>query len=247
MSFLALCAVLSGCVMQPSLIPDASNGMMSGGWNAALGTNDLVRAMVNIEVEKSKSYHTTQATLLLKKPSYLRLEILSVMGISGLCVIAAPEKMIVYLPSKNEFYSGRPSRQNISKFIPLPLDAADIVPMLTGSIPGLTDDSVEKRLYQENDPWRLDMTWRSGVSQTAWLKLNRLIRLTRSGDGPQEWLNAEYFYENERESLPSKIVFTMADGGYIGITYTDLSVEKTDDVSMFNMDLPPNATVVDLN
>jgi outer membrane lipoprotein-sorting protein len=246
-SILFGCAVFTGCVRQPLLFPDAKDPRLSGGFAAAFGTNDLVRAAAEIDVEQAGSYHTARAALLLKKPSYLRLEILSVMGITGLCVITAPEKMTVYLPSKNEFYSGAPSRQNIGKFLPLPLDAEEIVQVLIGSIPGLTDEGVQRRLEQENDVWRLEMNRPAGVSQTAFFNHKGLIRLTRSGEDPKQWLSVDYFYENAAESMPSKIVFTTADGGRVRITYTDVGIEKTDDVSMFDMNIPADATVIDLN
>lgn len=246
-SFFCVCAGMIGCVPRQVLSPGASTDAMFGKPDASLEAEGLIRAVAKIDTEKSGIPYRARAALILKKPSYLRLEILPLMGVMGLCVITTPQKMMVYLPSKNEVYTGKPSPQNISKFIPLPLDAEEMVWMLTGSVPGGTDRDVEQRLYRENDVWRLDMMWPSGASQTAWFNEYGLIRLKRFDNDQKTWLSAEYFYDHRPSPLPSKIVFVMNDGGYVKITYTDVSVDQTDDISMFDMEMPSGVDIMPLD
>lgn len=246
-SLFSVCVATIGCVPRQSLIHGAPTEGQFVKEGALPGAADLIRAVARIDTEQSGIRYTADATLVLKKPSYLRLEILPLMGVTGFCVITAPEKMMVYLPSQNKVYTGKPSSQNIVKFFPLPLEAQEIVYMLTGSIHGLTDEGVEKRLYRENEAWQLDMTWPSGVSQTVWFKDEAVIRFKRFVNGQKtSWLSAEYAYDKGPSPLPSKIIFTI-NGGYVKITYTDVSVEQTEDVSVFDMEIPSDAEVISLD
>ncbi|WP_429885091.1 LolA family protein [Geoalkalibacter halelectricus] len=65
--------------------------------------------------------------LFIEKPDRLRSETLSPFGTPVLLAATDGEELSVYLPSDRSFYRGQASLENIQRFVPIPLQVADLV------------------------------------------------------------------------------------------------------------------------
>jgi hypothetical protein len=75
-------------------------------------------ATAEIDLKTEQGHYPVRAALIMQKPSYLRLEILPVIGTPDLYLAATPDHLQIFIPSREEFYSGKPSAENLARFLP---------------------------------------------------------------------------------------------------------------------------------
>jgi len=245
--YLLLLAVLASGCLQPTIIsnelpPEKIIAAISN----AVGENDILSAVAQIDLETFNGSHPVKAVLIIKKPSYLRLELLSVIGTPGLFLAASPEKMSIFISSKGEYYYGQPTSANLERFLPWPINIDDIVMILTGTYPSLKDKDVTYRSYRENNCLCIEMTSQSGRSQIIWVdEYNRLFKLVRKDEHDREIYSVRYDHYKERSPVAGEITISMADGvTSISIKYSDIKIEKATDLSIFNLPVPDNAKAI---
>ena len=215
-----------------------------------LADDDLLSAVAQIDVVMNHRHYPAQAALLIKKPSYLRLELIPVLGTPDFFLTANPEKLSIFIPSKKEFYIGKPTQANLVKFLPWPLSVEDLVWILSGTYPPLRGKNIAYERYQENKLLRVEMKEPSGPSQIAWFdEKYRLRKFVRRNDLGEETYNIAYDHYETPEPVPGKISIHMADGiTSLTVRYSDLKVEKsTGDLSIFDLSIPPDVRAISLD
>ena len=75
---LLLAVLASGCIQQAVIYNDSPPEKILAAISNAVGENDILSAVAQIDLVTSNGYHPVRAVLIIKKPSYLRLEFLSV-------------------------------------------------------------------------------------------------------------------------------------------------------------------------
>ena len=89
--FLLLLAVLaSGCVPQAIIYPDSPAEKIMAAISSAVAEDDILSAIAQIDLGTIHGYHPARAALIIKKPSYLRLELLPVIGTPDFFLAASP-------------------------------------------------------------------------------------------------------------------------------------------------------------
>lgn len=245
-----LFVVLAGCCMQqPVLYTDDPPEKILASISNNIAEDDILSAIAQIDLVTFSGYHPLRAALIFKKPSYLRLELFPVIGTPAFFLAASPEKMSVFLPAKGEFYQGQPTAYNLQRFLPWPIDIEEIVMIGAGTYPSLKDKFVVYRSYRENDLLRIEMTAQSGGSQIIWVgKKNRLLKLIRKDEHGQEIYNVKYDHYEEQKPVAGEITISMADGvTSVSIKYSELKIEKTTDLSIFNLPVPANTKMIFLD
>jgi hypothetical protein len=217
--------------------PSAEKSLLS--ISGALPETDIMTAIAQIDLVVPEGRYPARAVLILKKPSYLRLELLPPIGTPDFFLTANPNEMKILLPGKNEFYSGKPTGHNLSRFLPWQFDVGDIVAVFAGAYPPLTGD-VNYLRYPEGDNVRIEMKAQSRIAQTVWLdKQGRLIRLVRSDEYGREQYSAEFADYAEDSPMAGKITLRMADGSNsITVKYSGLKIERAKDLSIFDLPVP---------
>ena len=200
---------------------------------------DMVSAIVQIDLVTPGAYYPAKAALLLKKPAYLRLELLPLMGPPDFFLAANLREMKILVPGKGEFYQGQPSGHNLSRFLPWQFDLEDMVAIFAGGYPPLNGE-VSYLRFPEAGNMRIEMKARSGISQTIRIgpdgRLNKLER--RDKEGNPIYI-AEFDDYEESKSIAGKITISMADGTTsITVKYSDLKIEKAGDLSVFDLSIP---------
>ena len=114
-------------VVGPDVPPEKSLEILS----RTIHETDRIVATAQIDLMTAQGHYPVRAALILQKPSYLRLEMLPVIGTPDFFLTATPDDMRIFIPSQGEFYSGKPSAENLARFLPWALNIEDIVMILS--------------------------------------------------------------------------------------------------------------------
>lgn len=246
---LLLVVLVSGCLQQAVVYNDFPPEKILASISNNVAEDDILSAIAQIDLVTFNGYHPVRAALILKKPSYLRLELLPVIGTPDFFLAASPEKMSIFLPAKGEFYFGQPTAANLQRFLPWPIDIEEIVMIFAGTYPSLKDKLITYQSYQERDLIRIETTAQSGCSQVIWVtKNNRLMELIRKDEQGKDVYSVQYDNYEEKTPIAGEITIRMADGvTSVSIKYSELKIEKATDLSIFNLPVPANAKTIPLN
>jgi hypothetical protein len=248
--FLLLPVVLaSGCVRQIVIYPDSPSEKILAAISSAVAEDDILSTTAQIDIVTLQGYYPARAALIIKKPSYLRLELLPVIGTPDFFLTASPEKMNIFIPSKGEFYYGKPTQANLAKFLPWQFNIEDIVMIFVGTYPSLKEKIISYQSYHENNFLRIEMKAPSGCSQIIWVgENNRLRKLVRNDKYGKEIYNVKYDHYEPQSLIAGEISISMADGiTSLSIKYSDIKIEKASDLSIFDLPIPDNVKVIMLD
>ena len=216
-------------------------------FSGPIAEDDVVSAIVDIDLTSPDGYYPPiKAALIIKKPSYLRLEILPVIGTPDFLLAASPEKMSIFIPSKEKFYYGQPTGANLRKFIHWQFNIEDIVMIFAGTYPSLKEKDMSYQSYREKNLLRMEMKAPSGCSQIVWVgENNRLSKIVRNDKNGKEMYTVRYFYDETPRTLPGKITISMADGiTLLSVKFSDIRIEKATDLSIFDLPVPADVNVI---
>ena len=237
LSFLA-----GGCIEQAVIYPKFSSEKNPESITGPIAEDDVLSAIVRIDLTTPDGYYPTKAALIIKKPSYLRLEMLPVIGTPDFFLAASPEKMSIFIPSKGKFYYGQPTGVNLGKFLPWQFNIEDIVMIFAGTYPSLGEKNISYQIYREKNLLRMEMKAQSGCSQIVWLGgNNRLFKIVRNDETGKEAYTVVYIYDDTQSPIPGKITISMADGKTsLSVKFSDIKIEKATDLSIFDLPVPAN-------
>jgi hypothetical protein len=248
--YLLLLAVLaSSCVRQTVIYPDFPCEKILASISSTVAEDDILSAIAQIDLVTIDGYQPARAAVIIKKHSYLRLELLPVIGTPDFFLAASPEKMSIFIPSKGEFYYGLPTQANLAKFLPWQFNIEDLVKIFSGTYPSLKEKVITYQSYVENNFLRIEMKAQSGCSQIIWVGENkRLLKLVRNDEQGKEIYNVKYDHYGSPGSIASEITISMADGiTSLSIKYSDIKTEKATDLSIFDLPIPANVKVIMLD
>jgi len=218
---------------------------LRSGW---LEQDDILKSLVKMELTTVNGYYPIKAALMIKRPSYIRLEFIPVIGVPDFLLVSTPEKMNIFIPSKGELYSGRPTVSNLKKFLPWPIEIEDMVMIFTGIPPAFQEKNISYRGFQEKNLLLLEMKAPSGCSQMIWMSGdNKLIKIIRKNDVGEEIYTVKYIYGDDARTIPEKITISMADGKtLLSVDYADVEIEKLADLSIFRLAVPADIKEIPL-
>ena len=207
--------------------------------SGTVSESDVLSTVAQINLVTPGGYYPARAVLVIKKPSYLRLELLPPRGPPDFFLTATPLEMKILLPSKGEFYRGAPTGHNLSRFLPWQFSIEDIVAIFAGTYPPLIGN-VAYLCYPEGNNLRIEMKAQSGIAQTIWIGSdNRLGRLVRYDENGKAIYCAEFEDYGEGKNIAGKITVSIAESvTSITIKYSDLKIEKAKDLLIFDLPVP---------
>ncbi len=238
--FLIIVVTLPAACAKQIIIPhDPSTQKVLFKISSTLPETDIMSAIAQIALVTSGGYYPARAALIIKKPLYLRLELLPPMGPPDFFLVVTPHEMKILLPAKGEFYQGEPNSHNLSRFLPWQFNIEDMVFIFAGTYPPLIGDVAYLRTPEENY-LRIDMKAQSGISQTVWIgPAGHLSKLERFDENGKELYKAEFTDYEEGSSIAGKITVGLADGvTSITIKYSGLKIEKAKDLAVFDLPVP---------
>jgi len=246
-TFLLLLALLTGgCIHRAVIKPDSRTEKVLTAISGAIAENDILSAMAQIDLITPHGYHPVRAAIAIKKPSYLRLELLPIIGTPDFFLAASPAEMCIFIPSRGEFYRGKPTAANLARFLPWQFNIEDIVMIFTGAYPPLIEGVISCQSYQENNSLRIEMKSRSDKSQILWVgENNRLLKLASFNEFGQEIYHVNYEDYRPEIPIPGKITINMADGiTSVSLKYSELKIEKAATLTIFDLKVPEGVQLI---
>lgn len=234
---LVLSALMAGCagktLVESGAPPEKSSEILS----RTIDETDRIVAMAQMELKTAQGNYPIRAALILQKPSWIRLEMLPLIGTPDFFLTATPDEMRMFIPSRGEFYSGKPSAQNLARFLPLAFHIEDLVMIFSGTYPHLTGKNLSHHQSAEAGLLRVDMNVPGGDSQTIWLaQSGQPVKLIRKGADRREVYQVQYEDYASGSPLARRITITMADQvTSISVKFTDIRIEKVTDMSIFEL------------
>lgn len=246
---LLIAFTVGGCVRGGVIPPDPLTRNILSAITNAVAEDDVLSALVQINLVTLQGAFPLKAALVVKKPSYLRLELLPVVGTPDFFLTVTPQEMKILLLAKNEFYHGKPTGDNLAQFLPWKFDIKEITAILLSDYPPLPAEPVSYQRHSEKNVQRIEMNAGSGKSQTVWLGENNcLLKIIRRDEFGTELYTV--FFEDYREGIPvaGKVTINMADGATsISVKYTDPKIEKNKDTSIFDLPVPAGFKIIKMD
>jgi len=239
-----LLVVFSGCLDRSSIVqneirPQQILATLSG----YIQDDEVLKSIVQIELATGNGVYPSRAVLIAAKPSYLRLELLPLIGTPDFFLAATPRELKILLAGKGEYYRGAPTAGNLARFLPGKFNLDEIVTILTGGFPIASGEGTTVRIISDKNFLLLEIK-ASGLTQKIWFDAyNRPEKFSQYDEQNRETYNVKHEGYEEGKPLAGKITVSMADGKtMLGVTYSDIKIEKAGtDLSIF--ELPPPAGV----
>ena len=245
---LSLPLLSCGAKKQTVIVNGFSADAMTSSSTGVEHQDDVISALAEIDILTSNGYYPVKAALVLKRPCYLRVELLPVIGVPDFVLTATRDNMNIFIPSRGELYTGQPTADNLKKFLPWPMEIEDIVMILTGTFPALPEKKIDDQEFREENLLRREMKALSGRSQIIWMQAqNKPVKMLRKDEAGQELYHVQYVYDDHAGGLPQQITIQMGDGvSSLSVKYSDVKIEKTADLSVFHLEIPPNTQEIPL-
>jgi hypothetical protein len=154
----ALGALFSGCaggrVASPGVGYDSPETALRV--LAASGSRGTITATARIEISYRGDRYPLKAAMMMRRPADLRLESIPILGPPDFLLSIEEGELRVFLPGKRTFSAGPATRWNISRFLHLPLPAAELVSLLMGRPPPEWETSNSRHGEREEGLYRVD-------------------------------------------------------------------------------------------
>jgi len=242
--------VLSGCAGRrpPALqtsypSPEAALRALA----ASAPADRAFTATAQIEINHQGKRYPMKIAVMMKRPAFLRVESIPLLGPPDFFLSVAKGELRVYLPGKNAFYTGRAVPENISRFFPIFMPAAEMISLLMGIAPDIQEESPALRGEQEEMYYRVDGYASDRRTRSLWIDPsgNRLVRIRTFAEGETVVYEA-VFAEHalvEEGFMPQRVTITGDGMAAMSLRYTDPQPIAADPES-FVLSLPEGITPI---
>ena len=216
---------------------------------AASLTTGTITATARIEISYHGERYPLKAAMMMRRPADLRLESIPLFGPPDFFLSIAGGELRVFLPEKETFYSGPATRRNISRFLHLPLPAAEIVAILMGRPPEEWEGSNDWHGEREEGYYRVDRYLAGKKICSLWIDPARdvLIRVRAFTEGEEIAYTAD-FADHTRAGkglLPRRVTIA-GEGVSLALRYTEIGL-LDDDAASFALPVPEGITPIPID
>jgi len=219
-------------------------------------SNNALKAIAHIEVNTLRGRYPVKAAVMVKKPSSLRLEILPLIGPPELILSVHRNILKVFLPQKGEFYIGQASEKNLGEFFPFPMKGfvmEDITSILLGTHPAVKEESLTFRASHDEGFYRVDILSEKRKIQSLLIDIenNTLMRVNLFDNDNNQRFSVRFSGQIVAEKLTIPNTISLTAGGdespRIIIRYSDAQSAAEVDAASFDLQPPPNATIISMD
>lgn len=185
-----------------------------------------------------------------ERPDRVHLEELDFLGNPAAVLVASGGRFWFYDSRKKTLYRGAATPANLSRLVPLPVSAEDLVSILLGTAP-LLDGGEPVDAAQDHARLRLRLQ-RADVTEDVWVGEKALVeraeRKVAGGAGPGSY-EVEFSARRERGGgwFPDVVSLRSAPAHVVvGLTWTDVDVNGAVDPKLFDPPAPRGARVVEV-
>lgn len=205
---------------------------------------DSFTAKAEIEINKGSERHVFRLAIILKKPSYLRVEVIPILGPIPLLLTIRDGALKFFLPQKMEFYIGKATSANLSTLL-FPIKEIDIDNLISIMAGSFNFSGIEKVLYKrcENGNYlSVDILNKNGTVENLLLELlnRRIVQAVLFKDKRIVYrLTFKDFAQiSKNQIMPLKVSIIQNDNTRVTLRYSDLEYINTMDATLFDLSAP---------
>ena len=201
-------------------------------------------AIARIETITPRGRYLIKAAVMLRRPSFLRIETIPVIGPPDFFLSIRGNVLKVFLPRSGEFYIGQATTKNLSSFFPISLPLEDLPFLLTGTC-SIIDEEKTLRGIPEGKLYRIDVMSQNRKIQSLWIDPadNHLVRIDVFADQGSILYSTKFedFGRLENIDLPRKVIITTGGADKSGITtqYSEIQLLAETETERFDLPIPP--------
>lgn len=256
---LLVCWFFASCTpaVTVPLTPDQTHAPLDTRWEKLSGGQQMssaVRAVADIDMVTSVGRQHLRAAVLLQPPFMMRMESIPVFGPPDFFLSLNRDKLKIFLPGKKDFYQGRPSRENLSHFLPISLPPTDMVYVLLGLPPPpyFTGAKIGYRESRDSGKKRLDIFSNNHIIRRLWSdeKVERLTDMEIIDIDKELAYRVSYgkYLRAEESNLPQQVTIVSKDGdAKIIVHYDDMELFTSVDDDTFDLPIPMGITPTSLD
>ncbi|MFA4915865.1 MAG: DUF4292 domain-containing protein [Syntrophales bacterium] len=212
------------------------------------------KATARIEIISARGGYPVRAAIMLKRPSFLRLDNIPFIGTPDFFLSVRENVLKVFLPGRGEFYIGQATTRNFSSFLPISLPVEDIISILTGACPFIDERNQTMEGNPEGDLYRINVISMGRIVRSLWLNLkeNHLVRVDVYPDNENIFSSAmfEDFSKVEDVDIPQKVIITTGkdeNESSITIRYSDIKISAEKDTEKFDLPIPAGVKLIGMD
>jgi outer membrane lipoprotein-sorting protein len=174
-------------------------------------------------------------------PASVHLEVLDFFGKPSGILISDGRQFVMLASDTGTWLRGEATAENVSRVLPVSLPPDQLVAMLLGRAPRLSDPAPTLVADSEQNVFRVTLR-AEGRTQELWVDPARR-RVVRSHlDGPSAYtLTFDGFEDVRGAPFPRSITF--AGAGSVALQYSDLRLGEQPDAALFTPQAPPGVPV----
>ena len=212
--------------------------------------NRAFTCTAKIEIDHHGNRYPLKAAVMMKRPAFLRVESIPLIGPPDLYLSIAEGELRVFLPEKGAFYIGCATPQNISRFFPVFIPATDMIPVLMGVPPENAEETESSAGEREEGLYRVDQYESGRKTCSLWIDpadglLTRFMRFMEGGGIVYQADFSDHTRVGEN-FLPQQITIRIGDVSILKIRYRDLRQFEADPES-FPLQIPEGMIPIPLD
>jgi hypothetical protein len=243
LALLAITAVgLSGCaggrVASPGATYDSPGTALHA--LAASAPKGTITATARIMISYRGERYPLKAAMMMRRPADLRLESIPLLGPPDFLLSIERGELRVFFPGDGTFYVGPATRWNISRFLHLPLPAAEAVAILMGRPPEEWESPNEWQGEREEGYYRIDRYLAGRKTCSLWIDpvADLLIRVRAFTEGGEIAYSADFTDHSRVRGgfLPHRLTL-IGEAVSLDLHYTEMDL-RGDDATSFALPVP---------
>lgn len=214
-----------------------------------------LKGLVDIVLNAREERYAGKAVLILRENGSIRLEPLNFFGQPLIYIVVNNGVLSAYNPSRNEYFRGRATTENLYDWLGVPLTSREIVEVLLGSfMPKLMDGNLHARwdgTMGKAGAYNLQVTEGDRVKRQWWLDARSLTPLrfqliSRLRDGDLKVIYSGYRREGDLR-FPSSVQVEVGRGERtLKIRYRNVKLNQDLAPLAFHLPIPSGVSVIPL-
>lgn len=202
-------------------------------------------ATARILIDRPGERQSLKIALMMKRPAALRVESIPILGPTDFFLSVADGELRVFLPGTKggAFYKGPADPRNLSRFFPLFLPPAELIPLLMGLPPEDGNGAGQLNGEWDKGHYRVDLYEAGRKMRSVWIDPagDFVTRIRAFGGGEAVAYTADFseHVRTDNGSLPRRLEIRGEGLPELTIRYADLqAVADADDPASFALPVP---------
>ena len=243
---LSLAALLAGCAPPKTLVlgddfasPDRALRTLRD--NAP--PEAILAGVSRVAAVTADGRYSLKAAVMMKRPSSLRIEEIPLMGLPDLFLAVHGDALRAFFPREGQFYIGRPSKENVARFLPWLLEVRDLLALLHGLPPEGLAAGAAREGKLDGELYRIDARGGALWIDPAGIHLARVEVLDESGRLLYDVALSDYG-AGDHPAVPMRLVFHFGRPPKLtlDIRHSDMRVAPEQEEGAFDLPVPAGVT-----